>query len=290
MKRVLLSAFGMIAILVASFATQAADLAPAPVRAPVKAAPVEVVNWTGLYIGGNFGYSWGRANSDFTLTPTGSTTTTTSNNKQDIRGVLGGAQIGYNWQNSAFLYGLEADFQGADQKGRTIAIDTNATDVANAGGAPGCTIGGVVGGTPCPSAITSRLGQKLEWFGTVRGRVGYLVAPSWLVYGTGGLAYGRVKSDFLSVEPDGETDVSHWAETRVGWSAGAGIEAMLWDRWTWRLEYLHVDLTRNGSTSSAIFHSGFNTPPPGIVVGNLAINTRASDEIVRVGLNYIFRP
>jgi len=284
MKRVLLSASGMIAILVASFATQAADLP----RAPVKAPPVEVVNWTGLYIGGNFGYSWGRANSDFTFTPTGTTTTTTSNNRQNINGVLGGAQIGYNWQSSAFLYGLEADFQGADQKGRITVLDTNPTDVANAGGGVGCTIGGT--STPCPAAITSTLGQKLEWFGTVRGRVGYLVAPSWLVYGTGGLAYGRVKSDFLSVEPDGETDVSHWAETRVGWAAGAGVEAMLWDRWTWRLEYLHVDLTRNGSTNSTLFHSGFFTPPPGVIVGNFAINTRASDEIVRVGLNYVFRP
>ena len=286
MKRVLLSASGMIAILVASFAAQAADLPPA--AAPVKAStvPVEVVNWTGFYIGGNVGYGWGRANSDFTSSNTGAT----NNNRQDIRGVLGGGQIGYNWQSSAFLYGLEADFQGAGQKGRAIALDTNATDVVNAGGGVGCTIGGVVGGTPCPNAITSTLDQKLQWFGTVRGRVGYLVAPSWLVYGTGGLAYGRVKSDLLTVEPDGETDVSHWTETRVGWTAGAGVEAMFWDRWTWRLEYLHVDLTRNGSTSSAIFHSGFNTPPPGIVVGNLAINTRATDEIVRVGLNYIFRP
>ena len=285
MKRVLLSAFGMIAILVASFATQAADLPPTSAKAPT--VPVEVVNWTGLYIGGNFGYSWGRANSDFTFTPTGSTTTT-SNNKQDIRGVLGGGQIGYNWQNSAFVYGLEADFQGADQKGRIISLDTNAGDVKNAGGGVGCTIGGT--STPCPNSITSTLGQTLEWFGTVRGRVGYLVAPYGMVYGTGGLAYGRVKSNFLSVEPDGETDVSHWAETRVGWSAGAGIEAMLLGGWTWRLEYLHVDLTRNGSTNSTLFHSGFFTPPPGIVVGNFAINTRATDEIVRVGLNYIFRP
>jgi outer membrane immunogenic protein len=280
----------MIAILVASLPTQAAELPPAPSRTPAKAptAPVEVVNWTGLYIGGNFGYSWGRADSDFTLSVTGTTTTTTNNNRQSINGVLGGGQIGYNWQSSAFVYGLEADFQGADQKGRFIALDTNPTDVKNAGGAPGCTIGGT--STPCPNAITSTLGQQLVWFGTVRGRLGYLVAPRWLVYGTGGLAYGRVKSDFLSVEPDGETDVSRWTETRVGWAAGAGVEAMLLGRWTGRLEYLHVDLTRNGSTNSTFFHSGFFTPPPGIVLGTFAINTRATDEIVRVGLNYSFEP
>ena len=99
-------------------------------------------SWIGPYIGGNLGYGWGDV----------------SNNGAKPSGVLGGLQAGYNWQNGAWVAGIEADLQ------LSSADDTFA-----------------------PWKFSN------PWFGTVRGRVGYAF-NSILLYGTGGLAFGALKA------------------------------------------------------------------------------------------------
>jgi outer membrane immunogenic protein len=173
-------------------AAVAADLSPA-YKAPVKAiAPA--ASWTGLYIGGNVGYGWdsgstngtSAASTDPALAPALAAIVGAGSYPAALspaaKGVIGGGQIGYNWQlPSQWLIGLEADLQGSGIKGsdsqtRSPAFfDTTTTGVT----------------------------KSIDWFGTVRGRVGFLVTPQWLLYGTGGLAYGQTKSTFTTGRPYG---------------------------------------------------------------------------------------
>src|SRR5207253_4074191 len=91
----------------------AADLAARPyTKAP--APMVEVYNWTGFYIGGNVGYSWGRSENTETLSRLATGVALFSDtSRNDVNGVIGGGQIGYNWQLTNWLIGLEADIQGS---------------------------------------------------------------------------------------------------------------------------------------------------------------------------------
>ena len=251
MKRILLSA-----LLVASAVPAlAADL---PVKARPMPAPVVVWNWDGFYIGLNGGYSWGRSRTSVgyfntatglpIVPPVGSITDASFN----LNGGVFGGQIGYNWQSSNWVFGLEADAQWTGQKG-------SANFLCAAGGAsyrrralpgpclPGSTFlpAGTVG-------ATLSIDQRLEWFGTVRGRLGVLVTPSVLLYGTGGLAFGSVKTDAIltSITPAGVpvAAASSTSTTHAGWTVGAGIEAHLGGNWTGKAEYLYMDLGTFSST------------------------------------------
>ena len=115
MKRIFI---GMVAI--ASLLTTgavAADLAARPVytKAPIVVDPG--YNWSGFYIGGNIGYSWGRSSDTSTLTNAAGTVLLTTSDKTNLDGIVGGGQIGYNWQMQGWVWGLEADIQGTDEKG-----------------------------------------------------------------------------------------------------------------------------------------------------------------------------
>ena len=188
----------------------AADLAARPyTKAPIIVEPG--YDWSGFYIGGNVGYSWGRERTDGTLTGTqnvsvfrtagpnliSSVTTPLATQslvgRADMNGVIGGGQIGYNWQSSKWLFGLEADFQGSDERA-TADICTVA----------GCPLGS--------SVLTAN--YKLDWFGTARGRVGFLATDRVLLYATGGLAYGHFAANAPLVPLS-------WGSTRAGWTVGA---------------------------------------------------------------------
>jgi hypothetical protein len=102
----------------------------------------------------------------------------------------------------------------------------------------------LVGNNPVSITDTS----KLDWFGTVRGRLGYLATPNWLVYGTGGLAYGNV-NESGSAQPgnpfvgiNNAPLVWNQSTTKVGWTAGVGVENALSTNWSWKVEYLYMDL------------------------------------------------
>jgi outer membrane immunogenic protein len=261
-KLVLLSAVSLVAIV--SGGAFAADLpsrkAPPPAYVPPPPPPPM---WTGFYAGVNLGGGWTNNNIN-TLNPALLALVATNqvpcngmwcaqqgqwpmwgNNvpvapivttngaivlvpgavSSNSGGVVGGGQIGYNYQFGAnFLVGIEADIQGTS-------------------------IGGF---------------EKLPWFGTVRGRAGYLIMPTLLVYGTGGFAYGGVQGPF-----------GNFSNTRTGWTAGGGVEWMFMPNWSAKVEYLFADLSSGGTTGPFGFFT-FGT------------HDHPQFNVVRAGVNYHF--
>jgi len=251
----------------------AADLPAAPAT---PSAPLPT--WAGLYIGGNVGYGWGSRAvglSESTTDPAvaaplaallaaGSYPASLSPSAQ---GAIGGGQIGYSWQlQPRWLVGLETDLQASGIKGSAAQslspafFDMTSTSVS----------------------------KKIDWFGTARGRVGFLATPQWQLYATGGLAYGETNLGFNTVASDPlgcgvlfggplcATGAS--SSVRLGWTAGAGFEAMVTPNWSVKAEYLYVDL---GNRSASIAAYSFPT-----VAFN--VSTEFREQIVRVGLNYHF--
>src|SRR6266852_7442664 len=205
----------------------AADLSPRTyTKAPMMVDPG--FNWSGFYVGGNVGYSWGSSGNTEAISRLNTGLVRfNATSRNDVNGVIGGGQIGYNWQSSNWLFGLEADIQGSGEKGSSTIVCV------------GCGDG--------PSNITSNLTQKLDWFGTVRGRAGVLVTPAVLLYATGGLAYGEVETGGSITGPTLLVPLATVAfpstsSTRVGWTAGAGVEGRISGNWTAKLEYLYMDL------------------------------------------------
>src|ERR1700732_1004791 len=172
MKKTALLAVSTILGLTAS--ASAADLAARPVytKAPVMSP---VYNWTGFYVGANAGYAWGKTDATLVAGPGWGATNAAflaANGSPTLHpnGFIGGGQIGYNWQFApTWVFGLETDIASVSAKA------TRATGV-------------LVGGSLNPYSETDT--SKINWLGTVRGRVGYVAGPV-LIYGTGGLAYGE---------------------------------------------------------------------------------------------------
>jgi outer membrane immunogenic protein len=247
----------------------AADL-PARVYTKSPATIDAAYDWSGFYAGVNVGYGFGRTRLDSTATAVG-LPPFVATNTSPMDGVVGGGQIGWNAQLNHLVVGIEADFQGTGQRlSSTTATPFFATS----------------GSFVAIGNQNETRDERLDWFGTVRGRVGY-AADGLLWYGTGGLAYGHIKftgSDsfpftvinFASAAPSGGFDASR---NKIGWSLGGGVEgAIARSNWTWKLEYLHLDF---GHLDYSFVATDPNTV--GLPVSGRA---RLTDDIVRVGLNY----
>jgi outer membrane immunogenic protein len=241
----------------------AADM---PVKAPPLPAPVS--SWTGFYIGLNGGYGWGHnpvtfspGNGDAALFfPSGAIPGSVTT---DPRGGLFGGQIGYNYQWSNFVAGVETDFDWTSIRGN----------------------GAVTPVAPPFSPFTVSAQQKLESLGTFRGRFG-VVADHVLIYATGGLAYGSTLlntsliTSVIGCGPNGVCASASSTQWQIGWSAGAGAEWAFGSGWNARIEYLHYDLgTHNQSQFDPL-----DLPPTPI------FNSAAtfSGNIVRAGIIYRF--
>ena len=204
-------------------------------------------SWTGFYIGAKGGYGWNAdSNVDIHPLPDGVFTAAGPQSlNPDPEGFFGGGELGFNWQvGKWFVIGAEADFSGSD-------ISDGATRVP-ALGPPGF--------TPVPDSVL-HVQQDVDWFGTVRGRVGFVPWCRMLIYGTGGFAYGDV--DFsgdldFRASPGGthHYPVSN-QDTQTGWTAGGGLEYAINRHWTIKVEYLYVDL---GNESKDVQGVAFNPP------------------------------
>jgi outer membrane immunogenic protein len=224
-----------------AFSAEAADL---PVQAPSYKAPVaaQLYDWTGFYVGVNAGLGVGR---DLThVAAPGSNFFEVS--YQSPFGALGGAQAGYNWQFGRWVLGLETDIQGADMRDNHTCIST------------------------CLPTNSLSFDQRLDWFGTARGRIGYATGPV-LTYFTGGLAYGDIKTITTRVAPLGGplTTTTVLDGVRTGYALGSGVEAALGGNWTGRIEYLFLDLGNQSTTN-----------------GVLTVSHEYREHIFRGGLNY----
>ena len=248
MKRILLTGLGLVA-LAAAQPTLAADR-PLPYKAPPAYAPV--FSWTGWYAGVDGGYGWGRGDDIVFTAPVTGFTGTSQGFKS--HGGFGGGQIGFNQQTGQWVWGLEADIQGSG-----IRDAFNVTVPSNGG----------------PLGVNAT--QRLDYFGTVRGRLGWAVDHA-LFYVTGGFAYGGVKDSILLAN-GGATALLMRNYTGTGFAAGGGWEYNFAPAWSVKVEYQYIDL---GSKTL----SGVSTN--GVLLNSSNID--AKFHTVRVGLNYMFGP
>jgi len=258
----------------------AADLAYKP---PLPVAPA--FTWTGWYIGGNAGYDWNDnvdVSSNFScpsspcpigLNESFATISAASSQSISAKGFNAGVQAGYNWQTGSLVLGIEADVGTMDLSGQRSATVTSPS---------GFTF------SPSTSVGTDALA-------TVRGRLGWAVAPTVLLYGTGGLAvsdpniHNTFSGDADSSNPDiaGPANGASTNErTRAGWAAGGGIEWSFAQHWSVKAEYLRADfgLITTSASVNAPTMSGIS-PPPNV----FSTSTDLKANLVRVGINYLFQ-
>lgn len=227
--------------LVASGVGASAFAADFPANAPVtKASPsAAAYNWSGFYAGGYWGKAIGQssAQSDPAII--------TGNVDVNKNGWTAGATAGVNWQFATnWLIGLEGDIGH-------LGIDRSFQEWND-------------------DVIT--VGVKADWYGTARGRFGYLTGPS-LLYVTGGAAFVHVK-DTLGGDYNGPP-LTTSATTKTGWTLGGGIETKLSRNWSAKTEYLYIDA---GATSFAANTFG--------IVTTAAFQNQV--HVVKAGINYAF--
>jgi outer membrane immunogenic protein len=243
-------------------------------RAPVYKAPppppLPVYNWTGFYVGLNAGA--GIDDSKLNQYPTGDFLTdvnapqyisifSNSLSSSDAS-FTGGFTAGYNWQfGSPWLVGIEGDINYLNLS-KSVSIPYTYTGALTGSG-------------------TNDLSIKNGWFGTVRGRLGWLATPTFLMYGTGGLAVGHTESSVFSTAPTDNVWSGSESKTRTGWTAGGGVEWMFAPKWSAKAEYLYVDL---GSQDYALANGPLNSIPT--FTQSASADYRYS--IVRAGVNYHF--
>jgi outer membrane immunogenic protein len=147
----------------------------------------------------------------------------------DTSGGLVGGTLGYNYQVNQIVFGIEGDIGASFMKGSAT----------------------------CGAALTCQ--TENSWLGTARGRLGYSFGR-FMPYVTGGAAFGDIETTIPGVGTANET--------KVGWTAGGGIEAVISGPWTAKVEYLHVDLGRGASI--------------------LGSDAKFEADVVRAGINYRF--
>ena len=226
--------------------------------------------WTGFYFGGNVGYGWGNADTDFDPLPDAVTffDLEPTSLSPDPSGFIGGGQIGFNWQwNKWLVLGIESDFQGTDMEG-----DSSESPIIRNNG------------TPFPVADSFIFAhERMQWFGSTRGRIGISPWCHWLFYATGGVAYGNVDYSANTNFNNTITYPVNFTETKAGWTVGGGLEYAINNHWTVKAEYLHYDLGNESRTQNQLV-SGVPQGPPFFV----NYNFETKGEIVRGGLNFKF--
>ncbi|MEF3367109.1 outer membrane beta-barrel protein [Methylocystis sp. 9N] len=241
------TAISALALATALFAgaASAADL-PSHKAPPPYIPPPPIMTWTGFYAGLNVGGGFQDSSSSNVWGWGGG-------GGGGRAGIVGGGQIGYNFQlTPMFVAGAEADFQG--------------TSIGSGGN--GNNYGWLLGfGGPVDTA-------RINWFGTVRGRLGVtLLSPQLLVYGTGGFAYGEVQRNGWLLGNN--------SAVQTGWTAGGGAEWMFLPNWSVKAEYLYTQLSGTGNNNNWgwLFNPGW---------GLNSTNNRTRFHTVRAGVNYHF--
>ncbi|MEM1288650.1 MAG: outer membrane beta-barrel protein [Pseudomonadota bacterium] len=222
--------------------------------------PITPFDWNGIYAGLFVGYTHG----DVDSTITGGTTPvvgSVSNAGDDLEGFSGGLLVGYDFQFDNFVVGLAAD----------VALGN-------------VEYSGVASAMPPPPTVPAAfdLEMDLEFLATVRARGGFLVTPNTLIYGTGGVAFGRTNTDIVQrpgtgtggtlVDGNDEND-------RLGFTVGAGVE----HRFT---EFVSVDLRANYTDLGSETYRGGGPPPAPVQTVEIEQEVNFFD--VRFGVNVRF--
>jgi outer membrane immunogenic protein len=275
----------------------AADL---PRKAPVYVPPPPVADWSGVYVGLEGGYGWGHQSINgspgdefdfpeayeylygpppqqkffFPDVSVGSI-------KQ--RGGLFGGFFGVQKQWGGWVLGLEGDIDGASIKG-------SATSSAVENLASAFLVCALQGECLTSSTRSVSIDSKIDMLGSVRGKVGFVLAPDWLLYGTGGLAFAHVKNTVTVNETDHYNDAGGWVESNTmsasggtsmfGWAAGAGVDWKFWhdagSAWILGVEYLHYGFGTN--TITVTDNAG----------SSIAINATEKVDTIKGRISYLF--
>jgi outer membrane immunogenic protein len=226
------------AVAFSSLPAMAADIAAPDYRAPV---PGLYYDWTGLYVGGNIGGMWTHGSLTETIAGLSFTNNGTS-------GLIGGAQIGYNWQISNFVVGFEWDGDWASLSGKS----TTAT-------------------SPNFGVFTGSAGTN--WVTSFAGRLGVAV-DHWLIYGKAGGGFVNSKATITSAFA-GTWNANN---TSGGWLLGAGVEYAFTPNWTVKLEYDYLRIS-DWNAMSSLF-SVFNVTDQVTLTRDI--------QLVKLGVNYRF--
>jgi len=211
-------------------------LAPVPVF-----APVPIFTWTGFYVGAQVGVGWQRDRlAEIDVCTPGCVDRATGRST----GIIGGGHVGFNWQTGAVVYGLEGDFEGTDLHHSTVY----------------------------PLSAPDRFSSSIRWQSSVRGRLGYAF-DRVLVYGTGGVAFADIRHSYYEATAPASQSFS---DTRVGWTAGGGVEYALGGNWSTRVEYRYTDF-------------GKKTDVPDVVFPRFVERHNETEHAVRVGVSYRFQ-
>ena len=242
-KRILLTAAATIATWGAA---SAADL---PVKAPMLPPPPPPFSWTGFYLGGNLGATWAErgVRDAFGLTFGGSSDAV----------FMGGGQVGFNYQFTSFVLGIEWDFDAL--------ASSNDTRVGN---------GVLIGGVPFAA---SRAGDR--WLSTLAARLGW-ANDHWLFYAKLGAGEVGVRDITVTNLNTGVSITGGGSRTRSGGMIGFGLEYAFTNNWTVKAEYDYI----------AIKNRSFIIPPGGpILIGGDVFTTNGNNvQAFKVGFNYLF--
>lgn len=256
MKNIIVAGLALAALVVGP--AVAADM---PIKAPKAPPPLDP--WSGLYVGGNGGYSWGNWDNNApggNFIVNGVVSTFAS---PDVKGWVAGGQVGINQLYGRWLYGIETDYQRTGQKaGQTGSFST--------------TVG------PTTVTVSEDNHWEMPWFATLRGRLGAVVWDTWLLYVTGGVAvghfdYNHTTTATVTVLRGPTATAANFNEEgipRAGGVVGAGIEKAIDAHWRIKAEYLYLDY-------------GSRTFLRGTGLDDLI---RLRDNVARIGINYRFLP
>jgi outer membrane immunogenic protein len=247
-------------LVISAISASAADL---PARTYTKAPPMMAApSWTGFYVGATAGARFSDVNMTSPLFAGGVPDPTTNGVNLDSTGPRLGGILGYNLQVSpSWVIGIEGD--GAWGNNRKTSINFP-------GSVPG----------PTDDSVSNRL----NWDASIRARAGYLVTPSTLVYATGGVAWQNIKNT-ATCGPTNATSFCGFfftnasftdQSTKAGWTAGGGVETIVWTNWTARAEYRYSDF---GSSTLVV--------PPLPTVG-FTETTRVNTHTALLGIAYKF--
>ena len=263
------------AALLAGSSVWAADIPVAPIT---KAMPQVVSDWSGPYVGIALGAK--SAATTWTTTSTsdlpGTIIDASSPSNFEPAGVRAGGYAGYNWQNQAWVYGVEFDVASANS-------------AATRAGIPGCAISCFV---PATGPGVDLASVKMGWDASARARLGYLVTANLLLYGTGGVAWQAIRTSGLCqhsfTDPQcflaaGEPfDFKTNSKTLAGWTVGGGFESKVYANWLVRGEYRYAQF----GSFNGLLNFGSTGAPPGTDYSryNLSLNTH----IATFGIAYRF--
>ena len=262
-KQFLLASAGAFAIAGSAFAAEPAPIPPPP----------PPFTWSGVYLGGQIGYAWGKDNVSWSGTA----------NDLDLaggkfgegpQGVIGGAHLGWNIQpNHWFVFGIEASVDGA---GLNKSVVVPMADFAQD------TFGSLT--------ASAKAGVQ----GSVRGRLG-IAFDRLLLYGTGGVAVTSYNTSYYDTTgfftgfPGTNDTIS---VTRAGFTAGGGIEYAITDNWSVRAEYRYSNFGHVTdypfSNPNAFVSFNQNAPFPAPAGGFVVARHNPDESQVQVGFSYRF--